>query len=222
MYWLPALSQAAFRQHRTCSLSSGSAWLHYSKVTVQHDSSKWASPGPPPPASTSTDVTNESQGPWSRPEPLDPRAWWEMGGGLEGRGQATPPRVRPSSPKVGGRGASLLSLLLLLLSLIPQLTRMSCLFKHSHYARYQTKLLTHISSFYPHGTPMCGRFSYFSHFTEEKWRIREGMSLAQGNTACEPKSPESSTQIIHRLVVDKNTYKIQPDKLVRSRWEEES
>lgn len=158
--------------------------------------------------------------PWSRREPLDPRAWWEMGGGLEGRGQAIPPRVRPSSPKVGGRGVLLL--LLLLLSLIPQLTRMSCFFKHSHYARYQTKLLTHISSFYPPGTPVCGRFSYFSHFTEEKWRIREGMSLAQGNTACEPKSPDSSTQIIHHLVVHKNTYKIRPDKLVRSRWEEES
>lgn len=75
---------------------------------------------------------------------------------MEGGGQATSPRVRPSSPKVGGRGLLQLLLLLLLLSLIPQLTRMSCVFKHSHYARYQTKLVTHISSSYPHGTPVCG------------------------------------------------------------------
>lgn len=144
------------------------------------------------------------------------------GRGIGGKGSGHPSPSEAFLSKGGRERCTTIIATAIVLSLIPQLTRMSCLFKHSHYARYQTKLLTHISSFYPHGTPVCGRFSYFSHFTGEKWRIREGMSLAQGNTACEPKSPDLSTQIMHHPVVDKNTYKIRLDKLVRSRWEEES
>lgn len=141
----PASPNQPSCQHRTCSLSSGSAWLQYSRVTIQpdsQDSSQRASPGPPPPASACSDATNKSREALEQAGALDPRAWWEMGGDERGSGHPTPSEAFLSK---GGRERRIWQLLLLfwLLSLIPQLTRMPCVFKHSHYARYQTKLVTH-------------------------------------------------------------------------------
>lgn len=72
-------------QHWTCSLSSGSAWL---QLQQSH-----CLPGHPlqipagQPRATAFSLRHvmtsprSSQRPWSRCEPLDPRAWWELGAG---------------------------------------------------------------------------------------------------------------------------------------------
>ena len=107
-------------QHRTCSLSSGSAWLHYSKVTIQQDSqgsSQWASPGPPPPASVYTDVTNKSPEALEQAGALGPQGMVGNGRGNGGRGSGHPTPSEAFLSKAGGRGVLLL-LLLLVLSVI--------------------------------------------------------------------------------------------------------
>lgn len=76
-------------QHRTCSLSSGSAWLQYSRVTIQpdsQDSSQRASPGLPPPASACSDVTNKSREALEQAGALGPQGMVGNGRGNGGRG----------------------------------------------------------------------------------------------------------------------------------------
>lgn len=80
-------------QHRTCCLSSGSAWLQYSRVTIQpdsQDSSQRASPGPPPPASACSDVTNKSREALEQAGALGPQGMVGNGRGDGGRGSGHP------------------------------------------------------------------------------------------------------------------------------------